>query len=91
MRYGKSADISPGRLKKVLYMSELYGKTRKGLAQSLIIFKWLNSAAKTTTYSSKSIGGVNAFDVNVRSTCASLPFGREGLAKFCGIMDLHLY
>ena len=31
---------------------------------------------------------MSTFDVNVRSTYASLQFGREGLAKFCGTMDL---
>ena len=60
----------------MLTFLELYGKARKDLAQSLIIFKCENCAAKTTTHVSKSISsGVSAFDVNIRSTCASLPFG----------------
>ena len=28
------------------------------------------------------------FDINIRSIYAFLPFGREGLAKFCGLMNL---
>ena len=30
----------------------------------------------------------NAYDVNVRSTFASQMMGREGLSKFCSVMDL---
>ena len=63
-------------------------KARNGLAQSLI-FKCENCAAETATYTSKKVNiGISAFDVNLRSTYASLPFGPEGLAKLCGIMDL---
>ena len=58
-------------------------KARKGLAQSLL-FKCENCAAETSTYTSKKVNnGISAFDINLRSTYASL-----GLAKFCGIMDL---
>ena len=63
-------------------------KARKGLAQSLL-FKCENCAAETSTYASKKVNnGISAFDINLLSTYASLSFGREGLAKFCGIMDL---
>ena len=49
----------------------------------------MNCAAETSTYTSKKVNnGISAFDINLRSTYASLSFGREGLAKFCGIMDL---
>ena len=61
---------------------------RKGLAQSLI-FKCKNCSTQTTTYTSTTVdSGISAFDVNVRSTYGSLQFGREGLAKFCGTLDL---
>ena len=63
-------------------------KARNGLAQPLI-FKCENCAAETATYTRKIVNtGISAFDVNLRSTYASLPFGLEGLAKFCGTMDL---
>ena len=40
--------------------------------------------------SKKVNSGISAFDVYLRSIFASLPFGQEGFAKLCGIMDLPL-
>ena len=61
---------------------------RKGLAQCLV-FKCKHCNAETSTYTSKKVSsGISAFDVNICSTYGSLPFGREGLAKFCGLLDL---
>ena len=34
------------------------------------------------------LSGKSAFDINVRSMYVSLQFGREALARFCGILDL---
>ena len=73
--------------KEELVIEEDYN-ARKGLAQSLV-FKCKHCAAETTSYSSRKVSnGISAFDVNIRSTYASLPFGREGLAKFCSILNL---
>ena len=61
---------------------------RKGLAEC-IIFICNYCSKETVMYTSKKVkGGTSTFDVNIRSTYASLPFGREGLAKFCSVMDL---
>ena len=61
---------------------------RKGLAEC-IIFICNYCSKETVMYTSKKVkGGSSTFDVNIRSTYASLPFGREGLAKFCSVMDL---
>ena len=61
---------------------------RKGLAQCLV-FKCKHCNAETSTYTSKKVSsGISAFDVNIHSTYGPLPFGREGLAKFYGLLDL---
>ena len=61
---------------------------RKGVAEC-IIFICSYCIKETVIYTSKKVkGGSSTFDVNIRSTCASLPFGREGLVKFCSVMDL---
>ena len=63
-------------------------RARKGLAEC-VIFSCNYCSKETITYTSQKVGDGNAmFDVNIRSIYASLPFGREGLAKFCGVMDL---
>ena len=64
------------------------GPRRKGLAESLV-FRCRNCRKETKTFTSKRAGtGVSAFDVNLRATYASQPFGREGLARSCSTMDL---
>ena len=63
-------------------------RARKGLAEC-VIFSCNYCSKETITYTSQKVGDGNAmFDVNIRSIYASLPFGQEGLAKFCGVMDL---
>ena len=61
----------------------------QGLCESLS-FSCKNCGHETKTFTSKKTtgNGNSPFDVTVRSTYASLPFGREGFAKFCGSMDL---
>ena len=62
-------------------------KKRKGMSELLII-KCRNCSNETRSFTSSRASSNTPFDINIRSTYASLPFGREGLAKFCGIMDL---
>ena len=60
---------------------------RKGMSELLII-KCRNCSNETRSFTSRRASSSTPFDINIRLTYASLPFGREGLAKFCGIMDL---
>ena len=76
--------ICKHRKKRVFTIKE-NSYRRKGLAQCLL-FKCKHCNAETSTYTSKKV--ITAFDVNIRSTYGSLPFGREGLEKFCGLLDL---
>ena len=52
------------------------------------LVKTVDTRQKTFTSKKTTGNGNSPFDVNVRSTYASLPVGREGFAKFCGSMDL---
>ena len=84
---GKSCICKFCKSKKGQIIMEETTPSRKGLAECLI-FTCTNCKKETCTFISRKVQGSNPFDVNIRSTYASLPFGREGLSKFCEVMGL---